>query len=81
MSEEALEWSYREELDEKLMAYFAEMKDLSLEKAMYLYYHSRIARLIGEGAQGIQYLDDKVLIQMMLENEPGLFEKDQFVIN
>ena len=81
MSEEALEWSYREELDEKLMASLAEMKDLSLEKAMDLYYHSRIARLIGEGAQGIQYLDVKVLIQMMLENEPELFENDQFEIN
>ena len=63
------------------MAYLAEMKDLSLEKAMDLYYHSRIARLIGEEAQGIQYLDDKVLIQMMLENEPELFENDQFEIN
>ena len=38
MSEEALEWSYREELDEKLMAYLAEMKDLSLKKAMDLYF-------------------------------------------
>lgn len=32
MSEEALEWSYREELDEKLMAYLAEMKDLHWKK-------------------------------------------------
>ena len=73
MNEETLEWTYREELDEKLIAYLAEVKDIPLEKAMDIYYHSRIARLIGEGAQGIQYLDYKVLVQMMLENEPELF--------
>ena len=32
MSEEALEWSFREELDEKLIASLAEMKDLHWKK-------------------------------------------------
>ena len=40
---------------------------------MELCYNSRIAQLIGEGAQGIQYLDYKVLLQIILENEPELF--------
>lgn len=74
MNDATLEKSYREELDEKLIAYLAKVKNLSLEKAMNIYYHSRMAEMIGNGVYGIQYLDYKVLIQMMLDTEPELFE-------
>ena len=73
MDEERLEEDYRERLDERLIAYLAETCHISLEKAMDIYYHSRMAKMIGEGAYGIQYLDHKVLVQMMLDTEPELF--------
>ena len=74
MDEERLEAEYRERLDERLIAYLAEVKHIPLEKAMDIYYHSRMAGLVGTGAYGIQYLDHKVLVQMMLDTEPELFE-------
>ena len=43
MDEETLEYMYREELDERLIAYLAKVKNLSLFKAMDIYYHSRMA--------------------------------------
>ena len=77
MDDATLEKFYREELDEKLIAQLAKAKDLSLEKAMDIYYHSRMAEMIGNGECGIQYLDYKVLVQMMLDTEPELFESQQ----
>ena len=44
---------------------------------MDIYYHSRMAERIGKGECGIQYLDYKVLVQMMLDTEPELFESQQ----
>ena len=76
MDEELLEQTYREELDEKLIAFLAEVKHLSLEKAMDIYYHSRMAEMIGKGAYGIQYLDYKVLVEMMLDTEKELFLRE-----
>jgi len=75
MDEERLEEEYREHLDERLIRYLAEIKHIPLEKAMDIYYRSRMAGMIGDGAYGIQYLDHKVLVQMMLDTEPELFEK------
>jgi len=74
MNEEALEKDYREALDEKLIAYLANEKNIPLDQAMDLYYHSRMAELINEGKYGIQYLDYKVLVEMMLKSEPELFQ-------
>lgn len=74
MDEETQEYMYREELDERLIAHLAKVKNLSLFKAMDIYYHSRMADLIGKGMYGIQYLDYKVLVEMMIDNEPNLFD-------
>ena len=74
MDEERLEEEYREHLDERLILYLAEVRHIPLEKAMDSYYRSRMAEMIGEGAYGVQYLDHKVLVQMMLDTEPELFE-------
>ena len=73
MDEAILERTYREELDERLIAYLAKIKNLPLAKAMDIYYRSRMANMIGNGEYDIQYLDYKVLVQMMLDNEPELF--------
>ena len=75
MDEEYLEFSYREELDERLIAHLAEVTNLSLFQAMDLYYHSRMSDMIGHGMYGIQYLDYKVLVEMMMDTEKDLFAR------
>ena len=65
MSEEILEKVYRENLEERLVAYLAEVKDISYEKAMNIYYSSKLCSLINEGKYDIQYLDYKVLAQLV----------------
>ena len=74
MNENTLEKIYQERLEERLISYLAETNGISLEKAMDIYYHSNIAGLIHEGKYGIQYLDYKVLAQMLRDTEPELFE-------
>ena len=77
MDGEILEKYYRESLEERLIAFLAEMKDISLENAMRVYYNSRLAEKIHAGANGVQYLDEKVLAQILCETEPELFDEQQ----
>lgn len=74
MNEVALEQTYQENLEERLIAFLAEDNGLSLEKAMDIYYRSRLADKIHRGMEGVQYLDHKVLAQILRDTEPGLFE-------
>lgn len=69
MDSDALERVYQENLEEKIIAYLSEQRGISLEKAMDVYYNSRIADMIQRGAEGIQYLDYKVLVQILCETE------------
>lgn len=73
MNEELLENTYREELDERIISYLAERMNWPLDKAVDRYYHSRMADMIGRGEYGIQYLDYKVLVEMMLDTESEMF--------
>ena len=75
MNDDTLEQFYQEELEERLISYLAKKKNISLEKAMDIYYHSDMARYISEGKYEIQYLDYKVLAQMLMDSEQDLFEK------
>ena len=62
MSEVELENSYKEHLEEKIIFFcLADRNGLELEKAMDIYYNSRLASLIESGAYGIKYLDFRVL--------------------
>ena len=70
---QVLEKFYRERREEQIIAYLAELKDLSLEEAMDLYYRSRLSQKIYEGRFGVQYLDYRVLVQILTETEPELF--------
>lgn len=69
MNENALEETYRENLEERLIAYIAEKNGFSLEKAMDIYYHSALSEKIHQGAEGIQYLDYKVLAEILRDTE------------
>lgn len=73
MNEEVLENIYRENLEERIIAYLAEMQNFSYETAMDLYYNSKLSDKIHMGKEGIQYLDYKTLVQILLETEKELF--------
>ena len=74
MDETVLEQTYQENLEERLITYLAEQHHIPLEKAMDIYYHSRLAEKIHQGAEGIQYLDYKVLADILLDTESELFQ-------
>ena len=73
MDERILEQTYQENLEERLIAYISDQYGVSLEKAMDVYYSSSLAEKIHQGVEGIQYLDYKVLAQMLHETEPERF--------
>lgn len=69
MDGEVLEKVYQERLDERIIAHLAQVQNYSLEQAMDVYYKSNLANAIHNGVEGIQYLDYKVLVQILLETE------------
>ena len=69
-----LEEVYRESLEEDIISHLAELKDLPLEKAMDVYYNSRLSGKIYEGRFGVQYLDYRVLTEILIDTESSLFE-------
>ena len=73
MSEDTLEKYYQESLEERLISNIAAEKNITLEAAMDSYYRSKLAQKIHEGKEGIQYLDYKVLTELMFQTEPELF--------
>lgn len=75
MNEDVLEKIYQERLEERLISYLAKKNNISLRKAMDIYYHSEMAEKIHTGTYGVQYLDYKVLAQMLMDSEPELFNE------
>lgn len=75
MNEDILEKYYQEGLEERLISYISDKKGISRERAMDIYYHSKMADRIHEGVYGVQYLDHKVLAQMLIDSEPELFAR------
>ena len=73
MDEETLERVYQENLEERIIECLSETKDIPLETAMDVYYHSKLADKRHQGAWGAQYLDFKVLVQILCETEQELF--------
>lgn len=74
MEEEVLEKVYQENLEERIIICLAEMTHFSFEKAMDIYYHSKLSDKIQSGMEGIQYLDHKVLAQILVDTEKELME-------
>ena len=67
--------TYKERLEERLIAYLSEIKGISLEEAIDAYYRSRLADQISKGLYGIENMDYKYLAEDLVENEPVLFAK------
>lgn len=73
MDGETLEKVYQENLEERIISYLAKVKKISLQEAMDIYYQSQLAEKIHQGKEGIQYLDYKVLVEILCQTEPELF--------
>lgn len=73
MDEIALERLYQENLEERVISYLSKQKRIPIEDAMRAYYSSSLAEKIHRGVEGIQYLDYKVLVQVLCDTEPSLF--------
>lgn len=69
-----LEQAYREALEESIIVHLSEVKELSLEQAMDVYYSSNLSEKINDGKNDIQYLDYRNLVRILIETEPELFE-------
>ena len=67
--------TYKERLEERIIAYLSEIKGISLEEAIDAYYRSRLADQISKGLYGIENMDYKYLAEDLVENEPVLFAK------
>lgn len=74
MNEQTLEQVYQENLEERIIAYLAEKYEFSYERAMDIYYNSKLSGKIHAGKEGIQYLDYKLLVQILFETEQELFK-------
>lgn len=75
MNGDTLEKYYQEGLEERIIACIADEENISFEKAMDIYYNSKMAEWIYQGKYGVQYLDYKVLVQILITTEPELFAK------
>lgn len=64
-------------MEERLITHLAKVKNCSLEQAMDIYYHSKLAQKIYDGLYDIQYLDYKVLVEILLDTEPELFADEK----
>ena len=67
VDEDVLEKVYQERLEERIISHLAQVKNCSLEQAMDMYYNSELADKIHQGKDGIQYLDYKVLVQILVD--------------
>ena len=74
--EEVLEKIYQESLEERIISHLTEVKELPFSDAMMAYYSSKLAGRIHKGEYGVQYLDHKVLVQILCETEAELFCHD-----
>lgn len=75
VDEDVLEKVYQERLEERIIAHLAQVKNCSLEQAMDMYYNSELADKIHQGKDGIQYLDYKVLVQILVDMNCCVFTR------
>lgn len=68
-----IEEIYKQNLENDIIKAIAQIKGIELRKAIDIYYSSKLAGLIAEGAGGIENMDAKYLADDLIENEPELF--------
>lgn len=65
MTESEFESFYKEHLEEDIIFKLSERNNISIEKAMDIYYSSKLANQIYDGEYGVQYLDCSVLVNVL----------------
>lgn len=65
MNGNVLEKLYQERLEERIINRISEIQNISLEQAMDIYYSSNLSREINQGTYGIQYMDYKILAELI----------------
>lgn len=73
MDDQVLEKIYLENQDERIIQYIAVKEDVSFDDATRIYYSSKLSNKIYNRNNDIQYLDYKVLYEILKETEPELF--------
>lgn len=68
-----IEEIYKQNLENDIIKAIAQIKGIELRKAFDIYYSSKLATQIAEGACGIENMDAKYLADDLIENEPELF--------
>jgi hypothetical protein len=74
MDGKVLEDIYQEKLEERIIGYLSDKHGIDYQSAMNMYYNSKLAEKIHEGRYGVQYLDYKVLADILEETEPELIQ-------
>lgn len=74
VDEKVLEAIYQESLEERLVGSLTDKFGIDYQSAMRVYYSSKLAEKIHEGRYGVQYLDYKVLADILEETEPELIQ-------
>ena len=74
MDDYKLEEIYQEKLEERIINTIAEKYGMDYQTAMKIYYSSKLAEKIHAGKYGIQYLDHKVLVDILADTEPNIFK-------
>ena len=69
----ALEHIYKQNLEDRIIAFLSKEKKIELREAMNIYYNSKLAKQIEKGLYGIENMDYRYLVQDLIENEPELF--------
>lgn len=75
MEKKDLDSFYKQGLEENIILYLAEIKNISTRESMEIYYKSKLANEIFEGKYGIENLDYKYLVEDLIENEGELFDQ------
>lgn len=73
IEKEKLDKVYKELLEEKIIAYLAEQRNIPIRKALDIYYRSQLSQQINDGKYGIENMDYRYLGQDLMENESELF--------
>lgn len=72
-NKEIITEEYKQNLDESIIIYLAEIKNIEIRKAMDIYYKSRLSEQIAESKYGIENMGYKYLALDLIENEQELF--------
>ena len=68
-----LDFLYKQNLENDIIQYLSEIKEIDLRQAIDIYYRSRLAKQISQNMYGIENMDYKYLVQDLVENETELF--------